>query len=124
MKPLMINVAVLAIFLLTGCGLYRVNPPLSRDDLASKRGYRYRNLTETPANNTEKNFVIITMSGGGTRAAALAFGVIKHLSDAKLDRSGTTLLDEELHRGLPGPLWQGQISAGFPEGCPEASDRA
>lgn len=94
MKPLMINVAVLAIFLLTGCGLYRVNPPLSRDDLASKRGYRYRNLTETPANNTEKNFVIITMSGGGTRAAALAFGVIKHLSDAKLDRSGTTLLDE------------------------------
>ena len=94
MRRLGINAAVFVVFFVTACGLYRVNPPLSRDDLAAKRGYRYRNLTETPANNTEKNFIIVTMSGGGTRAAALAYGVAEHISRAKLDRSGTTLLDE------------------------------
>lgn len=94
MKRLAITAAVFALFFVTDCGLYRVNPPLSRNDLTAKRGYRYRNLTETPANNTEKNFIIITMSGGGTRAAALAYGVVEHMSREKLDRSGTTLLDE------------------------------
>jgi hypothetical protein len=89
-----ISAGVLAVLFITGCGLYRVNPPLSRDDLVAKRGYRYRNLTETPANNTEKNFIIVTMSGGGTRAAAFAYGVAEHMNRAKLDRDGTTLLDE------------------------------
>jgi NTE family protein len=94
MRRLAISAALFAVFFVTDCGLYRVNPPLSRDDLAAKRGYRYRNLTETSANNTEKNFIIVTMSGGGTRAAALAYGVAEHMNRAKLDRSGTTLLDE------------------------------
>ena len=82
------------ILFLTGCGLYRVNPPLARADLEAKRGYRYRNLTDTPANNTEKNFIIVAMSGGGTRAAALAYGVVEEMNGAQLDRSGHTLLDE------------------------------
>jgi NTE family protein len=94
MRRLAIGAAVFAVFFVTGCGLYRVNPPLSGADLVAKRGYRYRNLAETPENNTEKNFIIVTMSGGGTRAAALAYGVVEHMSRAKLDRSGTTLLDE------------------------------
>ena len=34
------------------------------------------------------------MSGGGTRAAALAYGVVEQMSSARLDRSGRTLLDE------------------------------
>ncbi len=94
MRRLAFGVAALAIFLVSDCGLYRVNPPLSPEDLATKRGYRYSNLTDTPTNHTEKNFIIVTMSGGGTRAAALAYGVAEHMNQAKLDRNGTTLLDE------------------------------
>src|ERR1700687_1296435 len=94
MRRLAISAAVFAVFFVRVWGLYGVNPPLSHDDLAARRGYRYRNLTETSANNTEKNFIIVTMSGGGTRAAALAYGVAEHMNRAKLDRSGRTLLDE------------------------------
>ncbi len=87
-----ISVELLLLLFFSGCACYRVNPPLAHYDPAA--GYRYRNLTETPSNNTEKNFIIVTMSGGGTRAAALAYGAAEHMNAAVLDRSGTTLLDE------------------------------
>jgi NTE family protein len=94
MRQLAISIVLFTAFFVTDCGLYRINPPLSRGDLITKHGYRYRNLTETSESNTEKNFIIVTMSGGGTRAAALAYGVAEQMDRAKLDRSGTTLLDE------------------------------
>jgi NTE family protein len=87
MRRLAISIVVFAAFFITDCGLYRINPPLSRDDLTARHGYRYRNLTETPESNTEKNFIIVTMSGGGTRAAALAYGVVEQMNRAKLDRA-------------------------------------
>lgn len=94
MSRLAFGIAVFAVFLVSGCGFYRVNPPLSPEELVARSGYRYGNLTDTSTSNTEKNFIIVTMSGGGTRAAALAYGVAEHMNKAQLDRNGTTLLDE------------------------------
>jgi len=94
MKSIRISVMALAIFLAGGCSLYRVNPPLARNNLQPGYGYRYHNLTQTAPGNTEKNFIIVTMSGGGTRAAALAYGVVEEMNQSQIDSSGTTLLDE------------------------------
>ncbi len=87
MRPGATSTGAFLILFVAGCGLYRVNPPLAHADFKAKRGYRYRNLTETLANNTEKNFIVVAMSGGGTRAAALAYGVVEHMSSDQLDRA-------------------------------------
>jgi len=73
----------------TGC--YPVNPPLQRWDPAA--GYRYENLSVTdPAKNGDDTFVVLTFSGGGTRAAAFAYGVMEGLRDTPV--GNRTLLDE------------------------------
>ncbi len=94
MRPALPCAAALLGLLLAGCGFYRVNPPLAPADFNPKHGYRFGNLTPPPAANSDKNFIVLTMSGGGTRAAALAFGAAEEMNRAQLDAKGTTLLDE------------------------------
>jgi len=80
----------LAVVYLTGC--YPANPRLVRWD--PDMGYRYKNLTETEVKvNSDKNFVVLTFSGGGTRAAAFAYGVLEELRGTTIG-GGRTLLDE------------------------------
>ncbi len=63
-------------------------------------GYRFQNLTGGGASaaSTDANrfFVCLTFSGGGTRAAAMAYGAMIALRQARIDwpRRGETLLDE------------------------------
>lgn len=60
----------------------------------SKDGYRFSTLASSPR-NSESLFVVLTFSGGGTRAAALAHGVLDELRRTEIDWSGRrTLLDE------------------------------
>lgn len=72
------------------CASYPVNPALDRVDRGA--GYRFDNLGKNPG-NSDDTFVILTLSGGGTRAAALAYGAIEALSETPLG-GGATLLDE------------------------------
>ena len=58
-----------AALLIAGCTSFPVNPPLSGID--TKGGYRF-GLSKAEAPNSNETFVILTLSGGGTRAAALA----------------------------------------------------
>lgn len=77
----------------SGCAHHVVNRPLTRPDPAS--GYRFQNLE--PKGNGDRVFVILSFSGGGTRAAALAYGVLRHLAavEVPVEGGGTaTLLDE------------------------------
>ncbi len=85
-------ITLCAALVLTGCATFQKNPPLSKFDPTS--GYRYTTLNETDAKNTENAFIILTFSGGGTRAAALAYGVLEHLRQARIDGGRKTLLDE------------------------------
>ena len=79
-----------------GCASYPVNAPL--DSFDPETGYRFSRLVPNPQSNPDENpderFVILTFSGGGTRAAALAYGVLEQLSRTEIDGGKRTLLDE------------------------------
>src|SRR6185503_5086298 len=78
--------------LLAGCAHYPVNAPLTR--AAPDNGYRFSNLSHT--NNSDSLFVVLAFSGGGTRAAALSYGVIEELARTTIFWEGKRgrLLDE------------------------------
>ena len=78
--------------LCTACGSFPENPPLEQYDRAS--GYRFERL-ESP-DNSDSLFVIVTFSGGGTRAAALSYGVLEALRDTNVEIDGrrVSLLSE------------------------------
>ena len=80
------------VLLLGGCAHYPVNAPLTR--APHDPGYRYNNLSHT--NNSDSLFVVLAFSGGGTRAAALAYGVLEELSKTTVSWEGRRrrLLDE------------------------------
>lgn len=83
---------LLCVFLLEGCAHYYENEHLTRYNRDS--GYRYPPPAATRAQ--DKLFVALSFSGGGTRAAALSFGVLSKLREIGIEQggSGATLLDE------------------------------
>ena len=90
MRALHVLAAAIALIGASGCASYRPTPLLAKVD--PNRGYRYENLNQRPP-GAEKLFVIVTMSGGGTRAAAFSYGVLDKLRRAKLP-DGRSLLSE------------------------------
>ena len=69
--------------------------PLGVPARAPSQGYRFENFP-TDGKNSDSLFVILTFSGGGTRAAALAYGVLRELAQTSID-TGTqsrSLLEE------------------------------
>lgn len=81
-----------ALLLCWGCAHYRNNPMLRMYD--SEAGYRFYNL-DAPE-DADRVFVILTFSGGGTRAAALSYGVLETLKRTRFESGGhrRSLLDE------------------------------
>lgn len=90
----------LLVLLLTGCASYGVidNVTIKGTDAESKaKSYSWKN-----ANRTDRNKeldIIISFSGGGTRAAALSYGVLKGLRDTTIEVDGkpARLLDQIDH---------------------------
>ena len=72
--------AVACVLLLAACGSFHVNPPLAKYD--SSAGYRFEKLEQ--GSSSDELFVILALSGGGTRAAALSYGVLEALRDTKI----------------------------------------
>lgn len=82
---------LLFLFLAAGCASYPVNPPLRK--LNTSGDYRFDNIyREHPLD--EDTFVVLSFSGGGIRAAALAYGVVEHLSKVKINGGNQSLLDK------------------------------
>jgi NTE family protein len=63
-----------------GCAHYQVNPRLAASD--PQAGYRYSNLAAP--DNSDSLFVVLALSGGGTRAAALSYGVLEQLAKTNI----------------------------------------
>lgn len=72
------------------CAHYPPNLPLQKHD--ARYGYRFSQVEAT--GNEDETFLILTFSGGGTRAAALAYGVLQELARTKIHGGEKTLLDE------------------------------
>lgn len=73
---------------LAGCvsyAHYPVNPPLAKYD--PQGGYRIEKIATDPS-NSRSLLVIMMISGGGTRAAALAFGAFEALRDSPVVVAG------------------------------------
>ena len=86
-------IACLAIVLAaSGCAHYPVNPPLETTN--RQAGYRFQNPS-SPA-NAEDLLLVLAFSGGGTRAAATAYGVLEGLAQTPVGRPNKPhrLLDE------------------------------
>ena len=83
---------VAALVFVGGCAHYPVNAPLERHDPTA--GYHVENLPD--AGNSGSLLVVLTFSGGGTRAAALAYGVLDQLAQVEIEWEGRQkrLLDE------------------------------
>jgi NTE family protein len=97
LQKLRLLVAVLLFFLGNGCAAI-VHPPEPNnalDVINPKYGYRFANLKPGP-NNSDSLFMVMAFSGGGTRSAALAYGVLEKLRDTPILWEGTQrrLLDE------------------------------
>ncbi len=75
-----------------GCAHYPVNKTLSQYD--GKGGYRGSNLNHSEAD--DELLVLLTFSGGGTRAAAFSYGVLEAMRDAEVSIHGQKqrLLDQ------------------------------
>jgi len=82
----------LAVFLTGGCAHYPVNAPL--EQYSPDTGYRAKN-TGIPGNSDEL-LLLLTFSGGGTRAAAFSYGVLEELARTEVYINGQKrrLLDE------------------------------
>lgn len=75
-----------------GCAHYFVNV----EKPAVQPGKEYRFNPETSGGNSNSLFICLAFSGGGTRAAALSYGVLEKLKDTKITWKGAEkrLLDE------------------------------
>ncbi len=83
---------VILLATVAGCAHYPVNPTVRQVD--PQGGYRGRNLID-PAND-DQMLLMLTFSGGGTRAAAFSYGVLEALRDTSVTIRGRQrrLLDE------------------------------
>ena len=62
---------------LAACAAPQLNPPLETYDY--RHGYRFGNCST--GDNPDELFIVLTFSGGGTRAAAFSYGVLKGLQE-------------------------------------------
>ena len=82
--------ALIFLFVLTGCAHYLVNAP--KPNYEADFGYHY--LPKKQTTEQDKIYVALALSGGGTRAAALSYGVMEKLRATPIHNGSKTLLDE------------------------------
>ncbi|MCC6142833.1 MAG: patatin-like phospholipase family protein [Candidatus Hydrogenedentes bacterium] len=88
------SLTAFTLVVLVGCNTIPVqNKPMDR--FVADGGYRFANIAPGE-NNSDSLLMILTFSGGGTRAAAFCYGVLEKLRDTEITWDGQQrrLLDE------------------------------
>lgn len=114
-------VGLALLYILTGC-TRPLNPPLAKFD--PQAGYRFETLASE--GNSDEVLLILTFSGGGTRAAALAYGAMRQLRNTDVEIRGTPrrLLDEvDVISSVSGGSFTAAYYGLFREGLFETFDR-
>ena len=86
---------LLLLFLLSACAHYPVNPPLENVDTTERE---IDTTIPAPHEGAKDFFLVLAFSGGGTRAAAFAYGVLEALNSVKIPDS--TLSAKQKNRTL------------------------
>jgi len=96
MKSPGVRLFILLLSLTLGCEFVRptMNAPLPEWD--PTHGYRFANLPPSVGGNTDSLFIVASFSGGGARASALSYGVLRELARTPIVWEGyrKRLLDE------------------------------
>ena len=96
MKAPGVRLLILLLSLTLGCEFVRptMNSPLPEWD--PLHGYRFANLPASVGGNTDSLFIVASFSGGGARASALSYGVLRELARTPIVWEGyrKRLLDE------------------------------
>ncbi|MCF6154014.1 MAG: patatin-like phospholipase family protein [Candidatus Brocadia sp.] len=84
-QPFRMCVSILIIvFLISGCMHYPVNKPLATVDPNS--GYRGKFMSQP--GNSDELLLLVSFSGGGTRASAFSYGVLEELRNTEVTING------------------------------------
>ncbi len=90
MKMVPLIGALFSLLMLSGCEHYLVNDP--KPEYEPDFGYRY--LPRSQTTEQDEIYVALALSGGGTRAAALSYGVMDKLRNTSIRSGSRSLLDE------------------------------
>ena len=89
--------------LLSACALVQYQPLATINKVDLKEGYRLEKNWEARSN--DDTYIVLMFSGGGTRAAALGYGVLEELNRQKVwvsGKQGTLLENVDLVYGVSG----------------------
>ena len=95
MRRDLLIIGVIAVFLTAGCASRPINQPLDSVDQSS--GYRGNVVVPKRPDNDPSALFVLSFSGGGTRAAALSYGVLEELRRVEFtvaDGGTRQLIDE------------------------------
>ena len=78
--------AGITLLLVSGCASYGVVENTPVQDVSADAGYSIKSFQEQW--RTDDTMLILAFSGGGTRAAALSYGVLKEMRDTQVSTGG------------------------------------
>ena len=75
--------------LLSACSLVRYQPIATINKIDLNSGYRFETDRQSQNNaDGDDTYIVLMFSGGGTRAAALGYGVLEQLNRQKVNIGG------------------------------------
>ena len=85
--PLKSTLSILSLALLSACSLVKYQPVAGIDAVDLKQGYRFE-TSKLQREDNDDTLIVVMFSGGGTRAAALGYGVLEQLNQQQVTIGG------------------------------------